>query len=113
MIPYFTYDATRKHAGVQFEPVTRVGSQLFGTALVTPEQALSLQGNKFVKEISEDDYALYEKKKALFAQSKSVFQMPDLTNSVLQHRAVEPAAKVKVANSGFDAAAVLTPRKVK
>jgi hypothetical protein len=111
MIPYFTYDATRKHAGVSFEPVTRSGSQLFGTALVTPEQAIALQGNKFVKEISEDDYTLYEKKKALFAQSKSSFQMPDLTNSVLQRRAVAPVAKA--VNSGFDAASVLAPRKVK
>ena len=110
-IPYFTFDATRKHAGVEFAPVTRSGSQLFGTARVTPEQALALQGNKFVKEISEDDYALYEKKKLLFAQSKSVFQMPDLTNSILQRRPAAPAGKV--ANSGFDAATVLAPRKVK
>lgn len=110
-LPYFTYDATRTHAGVKFEPVTRSGSQLFGTALVSPEQALALQGNKFVKEISSDDYALYEKKKALFAQSKSAYPIPDRTHSVLPSRAVAPAAKV--ANSGFDAATVLAPRKVK
>lgn len=108
----FTTDATRKQGGVDFTPVTRSGSQLFGTFSTEDDataDAVLIAGGKFVKEISADDFARYEVKKKHLEQSKSAFALPDRTNAILPRRA-EPAAKAVSSSSSAD---ILKPVKIK
>jgi len=103
----FTSDASKKQGGVQFTPVTRVGSQLYGTLVVESGADTILKaGGRWVREISKSDFDLYEKRRAVFEKSKSAFAMPDLTHSVLPKKAPAP---VKPSVSASD---VLTPKKV-
>ena len=95
----FTYDATKPQGGVQFTPVTRVGSQLYGTVQVEAgaDEVLKAGGPR-VKEISKADFDAYEVRRAVHEKSKTAFAMPDMNRMVLP----KVAAPVKPTVSSVD-----------
>ncbi len=93
----FTYDATKLQGGVQFTPVTRAGSQLYGTIQVEEgADTVLAAGGRWVKEISKEDFDAYEARRKVYEKSKTAFAMPDMNRMVLpkvQAPAPKPAVR--------------------